>query len=125
MRRKGMKRDIDGGGRHFGFLLRISLRNLLRQKRRNLLLGAAMAIGMALLLIANAFSHGISDVMFNRILNYAAGHLSIGFSQRGNQGSAVFHDGEGILERIRGAMPAGARVDEAIGVFSRVVGEGV
>jgi ABC-type lipoprotein release transport system permease subunit len=113
------------GRMHIGFLLRISLRNLLRQKRRNLMLGAAMAIGMALLLIANAFSHGISDVMFNRILNYAAGHLSIGFSVRGNQASAVFHDGPGIRERIRAALPPGARVDEAIGQFCRMVGDGV
>lgn len=31
------------------FLILISLRNLFRQKRRNLLLGAAIAIGMAVL----------------------------------------------------------------------------
>jgi len=117
---------MDTEGRmHIGFLLRISLRNLLRQKRRNLMLGAAMAIGMALLLIANAFSHGISDVMFNRILNYAAGHMSIGFSVRGNQASAVFHDGPGIRERIQSVLPPGARVDEAIGQFCRMVGDGV
>lgn len=117
---------MDTEGRmHIGFLLRISLRNLLRQKRRNLMLGTAMAIGMALLLIANAFSHGISDVMFNRILNYAAGHLSLAFSVRGNQAAAVFHDGPGIRERIRAKLPPEARVDEAIGQFCRMVGDGV
>ena len=37
-------------------LFRLSLRNLFRQKRRNLLLGSAMAIGVMLLVVANSFS---------------------------------------------------------------------
>lgn len=104
-----------------GFLILISLRNLLRQKRRNLLLGGAIAVGMAVLAVANAFSHGISDVMFNRIMTYVTGHVSVAFSERGNTMSQVFHDGDRVLALARQAAP-GAKVEEAIGVFTRVVG---
>jgi ABC-type lipoprotein release transport system permease subunit len=107
------------------FLLLISLRNLLRQKRRNLLLGAAIAIGMAVLVIANAFSHGISDVMFNRILTYVTGHVSVAFSVKGNMNSPLFRDGERMLAMARAAVPGALRVHEAVGVFSRAVGNGV
>jgi ABC-type lipoprotein release transport system permease subunit len=105
------------------FLLLVSFRNLLRQKRRNLLLGAAMAIGMALLVIAHGFSHGISDVMFNRILSYVTGHLGLAFSVKGNINQQVFHDGDRMLEIARKALPA-ARLDEAVGVFTRAIGNG-
>lgn len=107
------------------FLLLISLRNLLRQRRRNLLLGAAIAIGMAVLVIANAFSHGISDVMFNRILTYVTGHVSVGFSVKGNLSSPVFRDGGRMLDVARRALPDAKRVVEALGIFSRAVGNGV
>lgn len=106
------------------FLLLISFRNLLRQKRRNLLLGAAMAIGMAMLVIAHGFSHGISDVMFNRILSYVTGHLGLAFSVKGNINQQVFHDGERMLDIARRSLP-GARLDEAVGVFTRAIGNGV
>ena len=107
------------------FLLLISIRNLLRQKRRNLLLGSAMAIGMAVLVIANAFSHGISDVMFNRILTYVTGHVSVAFTVKGNLNSQIFRDGERMLALARRRLPAALRVDEAVGVFTRAVGNGV
>lgn len=46
-------------------LLNLSLRNLLRQKRRNIMLGVAIGIGVAILTMAGSFSRGISDIMFN------------------------------------------------------------
>ena len=56
-------------------ILKISLRNLLRQKRRNLLLGSGIAFGMCLLVLANAFSHGISDILLNKMIVYMTGHM--------------------------------------------------
>ncbi len=105
-----------------GILLRISLRNLLRQKRRNLLLGAAIAIGMAILVMANAFSHGISDVLFNRILKYVSGNISVSFTQNGNRMNQLFRDGDRMKELIRKTVPEISSVNEAIGIFSRVIG---
>ncbi|HLP42515.1 MAG TPA: FtsX-like permease family protein, partial [Fibrobacteria bacterium] len=82
------------------------------------------AIGMALLVIAHAFSHGISDVMFNRILNYVTGHVSVAFSVKGNYNSQIFRDGEAMLARARRAAPGAGRMEEALGIFTRVVGTG-
>ena len=45
-------------------LFNISFRNLVRQKRRNVLLGITIAFGAMVLVLANAFSHGISKVLF-------------------------------------------------------------
>jgi ABC-type lipoprotein release transport system permease subunit len=107
-----------------GLLLRISLRNLFRQKRRNLLLGTAMAIGMAILMIANAFSHGISDVLFNRILAYVAGHVSVAMAQGNDIMRPVFHDGPRLDSLIRAAVPRATSVQQAVGVFARAIGNG-
>ncbi len=105
-------------------LLIISLRNLFRQKRRSALLGAAIAIGMAILVIANSFSHGISDLLFNRILAFVSGHVSVAFTQNGNAMRPYFRDGERLMETARRAFPEGSRVTEGVGLFSRAIGNG-
>ena len=105
-----------------GILFRISLRNLLRQKRRNLLLGAAISIGMALLVMANAFSHGISDVLFNRLLALMSGHVSISVSQNGNRLRQIFRDGDRMKSIVGKVLPEGATMEEAVGVFARAIG---
>jgi ABC-type lipoprotein release transport system permease subunit len=104
------------------FLFTISLRNLLRQRRRSILLGSAIMFGTAILVLANAFSHGISEVLFNEIVSYVAGHVSVSFTKGGNANNQVFHDGERIREIIRERVPKVKRVDEAIGVFARAIG---
>jgi ABC-type lipoprotein release transport system permease subunit len=107
-----------------GLLIRISLRNLLRQKRRNLLLGTAMAIGMAILAIANAFSHGISDVLFNRILTYVAGHVTVAMAQGSDITRPVFHDGPRLDSLIRAAAPQALTIQEGVGILARAIGNG-
>lgn len=107
-----------------GLLIRISLRNLLRQKRRNLLLGAAMAIGMAILVIANSFSHGISDILFNRVLRYMSGHVTVALAEGSDVQRPVFHDGPRLDSMVRAAAPGASSVQEGVGVFARVVGNG-
>jgi ABC-type lipoprotein release transport system permease subunit len=103
-------------------IAKISLRNLIRQKRRNLLLGSAIAIGMMILVMANSFAHGISDTLFNRIVVFVAGHVSVNFSKNGNLYTAVFHDGDKIKQIIMETAPEATSVQEAIGVFARVIG---
>ena len=107
-----------------GLLIRLSLRNLFRQKRRNLLLGTAIALGMAILVIANSFSHGISDVLFNRILAYIAGHVTIALSQGGNIMQQKFGDRERLFEAIRAKIPDAESAEEGIGIFARAIGNG-
>lgn len=106
------------------FIFKISLRNLLRQKRRNILLGTAIALGTAILIIAYGFSHGISDNLFNRIVVYVSGHIGIAFSENGNLNKQVFHDGPGIKEIIKREIPDIIKVEEGTWVFCRAVGNG-
>jgi ABC-type lipoprotein release transport system permease subunit len=105
-------------------LLTISLRNLLRQKRRNILLGIAIALGTAILITANSFSHGISDVLFNKIVTYISGHVSVMFSENGNPYHAIFRNGEVMKDAVKKAIPDYIRVQEAIGVMTRLIGNG-
>jgi ABC-type lipoprotein release transport system permease subunit len=58
-------------------IFNIALRNILRQKRRNLLLGIAITFGAMVLILANAFSHGITKVLFERIVKYTNGHVAV------------------------------------------------
>ena len=106
------------------FIFKISLRNLLRQKRRNILLGTAIALGTAILIIAHGFSHGISDNLFNRIVVYVSGHIGVAFSENGNLYKQVFHDGPGIKEIIKKEIPDVIKVEEGTWVFCRAVGNG-
>jgi len=87
-------------------------------------LGTAMAIGMAILAIANAFSHGISDVLFNRILSYVAGHVTVAMAQGSDIMRPVFHDGPRLDSLIRAAAPEALTVQEGVGVFARALGNG-
>jgi ABC-type lipoprotein release transport system permease subunit len=105
-------------------IVNIALRNLVRQKRRNLLLGIAIAFGAMVLILANAFSHGISKVLFERIVKYTNGHVSVSFMKNGNMMNQVFHDGDMMMSALKKAAPEGLRFDEAIGVFGRAIGKG-
>jgi ABC-type lipoprotein release transport system permease subunit len=106
-------------------VIRISFRNLVRQKRRNLLLGIAIAFGAMVLILANAFSHGISKVMFERIVRYAAGHVSVSYMRGGNMMNMVFPDDALILEAIKKAAPEAVRTEESAGFWGRAIGNGV
>jgi ABC-type lipoprotein release transport system permease subunit len=106
-------------------VLRISFRNLVRQKRRNLLLGIAIAFGAMVLILANAFSHGISRVLFEQVVRYTNGHVAISYMRNGNMMNQVFHDGERIRGVIKKEAPEAIRTEEGVGVFGRAIGNGV
>ncbi|MBN2402033.1 MAG: FtsX-like permease family protein [Spirochaetes bacterium] len=108
------------------FLLTISLRNLLRQKRRNIFLGSAMAFGVMILITANSFSHGVSDIMFNKLIVYMTGHVGITFNEGTGRRIPIFRDKERILKVIQNNIKKDeiADVDEAIGMFCRAIGNG-
>ncbi len=106
------------------FIPTIALRNLLRQKRRNILLGIAIAFGMMILVLANSFSHGISDVIFNKILRYTSGHVSVSFSQNGNMYRMLFKDGDRMKEVVKKEIPDVSGMQEAIGFMARAIGNG-
>jgi ABC-type lipoprotein release transport system permease subunit len=105
-------------------IITIALRNLLRQKRRNILLGIAIAFGMMILVLANSFSHGISDVIFNKILRYTSGHVSVAFSRNGNIYRMLFKDGDRMMAIAKQTIPDVAGMQEAIGIMARAIGNG-
>jgi ABC-type lipoprotein release transport system permease subunit len=104
-------------------LIRLSLRNLLRQKRRNILLGSAMAIGVAILVMANSFSHGISDIMFNKIMRYVTGHVAVRFNERGGVWREIFRDRARAFAALKDE-PLIEQADESIAMFARAIGNG-
>ncbi len=106
-------------------IISISFRNLVRQKRRNILLGMAIAFGALVLVLANAFSHGISKVLFEKIVKYTNGHVAISYIRNGNMMNQIFHDDVKIRDAIKAASPTDARIEEAIGIFARAIGNGV
>lgn len=80
------------GGEIMGLIFRLSLRNLFRQKRRNLLLGIGISFGMMILVVANSFSHGLVDVLINDIriqIFWAFGYSRTAGKQR------LFYDDQG------------------------------
>jgi ABC-type lipoprotein release transport system permease subunit len=106
-------------------IFNISFRNLVRQKRRNILLGIAIAFGAMVLIMANAFSHGISKVLFDQVIRYTNGHVAISYMHGGNMMSQVFYDDARIRAAVQKAAPAALRSDESVGVFARAIGNGI
>ncbi len=108
-----------------GWLFSLSLRNLLRQKRRNLLLGIGIGFGMMILVVANSFSHGMVDVLINEVVAKAFGHLVID-SRIGNSRMAVIRDKARYERIIRETVKKEDLVylDENIGMFGQAIGNG-
>ncbi|MDQ7773745.1 MAG: ABC transporter permease [Elusimicrobiales bacterium] len=104
-------------------LLRLALRNLLRQKRRNLMLGSAMAIGVAILVTAGSFSAGVSDIMFNKIMRFITGHVAVRFNERGGVMREIFRDRGRILAAVQGD-PLIEEWYESVAMFARAIGNG-
>ena len=107
------------------FLLTLSLRNLFRQKRRNILLGSAMAFGIMILIIANSFSHGLTDIMFNKIVVYVAGHANVTIFEGRSSHTSIFRDKKRLEKIVReksGDMLVD--LDEGVGMFLRAIGNG-
>jgi ABC-type lipoprotein release transport system permease subunit len=100
------------------------LRNLFRQKRRNLLLGSAMAIGVMLLVTAGSFSHGLSDIVLNKVMRWVTGHVTVAFNERGRMQTQVFRD-KAIMDFIKHDFKdVVIDQDEAIGTMVRAIGNG-
>jgi ABC-type lipoprotein release transport system permease subunit len=104
-------------------LIMLSLRNLFRQKRRNILLGIAIALGITILVTANSFSHGISDNMFNKIMRYVTGQVTVRFNEKGKMTRELFRDKARIMNILKNE-PGVQRADEAVGMFCRAIGNG-
>ena len=103
-------------------ILSLSLRNLLRQKRRNFFLGLAISFGMMILIMANSFSHGITDNLLNRMIVYMTGHMSVSMLEESSQNRRMIRDKNRIMAIIRKNVSEIKSVHEAVVAFARLIG---
>jgi ABC-type lipoprotein release transport system permease subunit len=105
-------------------ILSLSLRNLIRQKRRNTLLGIGIAFGMTILVVANSFSHGMIDMLLKDIVSNAFGHLVI----QGNPSRQVsmIRDRRRIDDIIKETIKKDdiVAINENLGTMVRAIGNG-
>lgn len=109
-----------------GLIFRLSFRNLIRQRRRNLLLGIVIAFGMMILVIANSFSHGLVDVLINDVVSNVYGHLVVEGNTGFMYGYTMIRDKERIEKIIRENIDEEDLIymNENLGMFGRAVGNG-
>jgi ABC-type lipoprotein release transport system permease subunit len=107
-----------------GLIIKISLRNLWRQRRRTILLGTAIAFGMMILVLANSFSRGLGDIIFNQMLVHSNGHIQVSAIENGKIRGGVIRDKDRIIKIIRDNIPNVKEVNQQIASFTRVIGNG-
>ncbi|MBL8995563.1 MAG: FtsX-like permease family protein [Spirochaetia bacterium] len=112
------------GFRHFVLLTRLSFRNLFRQKRRSLLLGAAIGFGMMILVLMNSFAAGLTDLFLNHVLVYVTGHMEIAGTERSTFKGAMIRDKDRIIAVITNESRGLREVKENVSIFARVIGNG-
>ncbi len=105
-------------------LINLGLRNLLRQKRRNMMLGIAISIGVMILVTASSFSRGIKDIMFNKIITFVSGHVGVNVNEGSGRKMPVFRDRERLIGIVKSSLPAESDVNESMAVFARAIGNG-
>lgn len=102
-------------------IFKVSLRNLLRQKRRNFFLGIGIAFGMSILVIASSFSQGLVDVLIKDLISSVAGHVQINGNEKSKR---IIRDKEPIYKVINKYQDKILRIDESVGTYTRIIGNG-
>lgn len=105
-------------------VLVIALRNFLRQRRRNILLGSAIAFGIMILTLANAFSKGITENLLNEIVIYVAGHIKVQAVEQGRYMTPIIRDREHVLKVVSQNITGISYTSEEVAGFCRAVGNG-
>ena len=96
-------------------LIKISVRNLFRQKRRNILLGIGIAFGMTILILANAFAHGLSDILLNRIVKLMTGHILVLMQEKpGDNAWGIIRDKDRVMQLIEASIQGDKTISEGV-----------
>lgn len=103
--------------------LRIASLNLLMQKRRTLLLGAAVATVTFLLLVLLSFVGGISRNLMDAALTISSGHVNIGgfYKVRADRAEAVVSDKAALIELVKRSVPEVDRIVDRGRGWGRVI----
>jgi len=88
------------------------------------MLGIAIGLGVAILIMASSFSRGISDIMFNKIVSYVAGHVGVNLNEGFGKRVPIFRDRDRLFKIIEENVDKDAEVDEGLGIFTRTIGNG-
>jgi ABC-type lipoprotein release transport system permease subunit len=102
----------------------ISFRNLVRQFRRNLLLGIGIAVSMCILVVTTSFTSGLSDILFNRVLVFMTGHISVHMNQYTTRRTDVIRDKKRLIELVKENVEGIKSISQTVGVFGRAIGKG-
>lgn len=105
------------------YLLKIAFRNLLRQKRRSALLGAAIAFGIAVLVFFSGITGGLTDILMNDIMSLMAGHLEVTVLERAAVRGDMMRDKDYFIDKVTNQHGDKIlRVGENITAWIRIVG---
>jgi len=88
------------------------------------MLGIAIGLGVTILIMASSFSRGIEDIMFNKVVTYVAGHVSVNMNEGFGKRVPVFRDRERLFNIIERNIDKDADIDEGLGIFTRAIGNG-
>ncbi len=103
---------------------KIAFRNLVRQFRRNLLLGIGIAVSMCILVLTASFTNGLTDILFNKVMVYMTGHIRVIQDSYVTRRSDVIRDLPRFMQIIKANVPGIKRIDVDIGAFGRSIGNG-
>ncbi len=119
-----MIRSIGSRIRNLKMVAKISFRNLMRQFRRNLLLGICIAVSICILIVTMSFTNGMSDIIFNKIMIYMTGHIRVQSYEYTTRRSDVVRDKKRFEDAIIASVDGIKSVDEDVSAFARTVGNG-
>ena len=102
----------------------LAFRNFIRQRRRNMMLGAAVAFGVMVLTVAMAFTNGLTDTILNRIVIYMCGHIQINVFEQGRFMTPIIRDKQRFEDLLRANVTDIEKIEESMGTLCRAVGNG-
>jgi ABC-type lipoprotein release transport system permease subunit len=102
----------------------ISFRNLIRQFRRNVLLGLGITLGMCVLVVTSSFTNGLTDILFNKVLVYMTGHIQVVRNEYTTRRSDVIRDKVRFINAVKRSVEGVTGIDENISAFGRGIGNG-
>ncbi len=105
-------------------IFNLSLRNLFRQRRRNLLLGVVIAFGIMVLMLFSSIGDGMADIILNKLLVNWVGHIQIVNHERLYKNISVIRDKERMKEIIQKQVKNVKAIHESISVWTRGIGNG-
>ncbi|WP_300671394.1 ABC transporter permease [Desulfoluna sp.] len=105
-------------------IFRIAFRNLIRQKRRNLLLGTGIAFGIMILFISQSYTKGLSDILINSFISSVFGHIQVNATEKSDRSIAIIRDKDAVLETIHQTLDDVNYCWESVSTLTRTIGNG-